>query len=243
MSKGVKLMAAACCLATGALAQAPSDTLRVFDDNSDFTFTETQLDEDNDASQAISSITSTRSDYFLSEVGYRFSAMRFRVRAYDNMYSKTAMNGILLNDLEGGRFSYGLIGGMNDAVRNEEGVPGFGYNTFALPGLGGATSINTRASQFATGSKLAVSGCNRNYVARDGSPHGQFVGAELRQHLGHVFQFGIVLHRAPLVDALGGVLVVVLPGVVDGVEEVFLVVESHAVEGIAFFVAAIALGL
>ncbi|MDD5780738.1 MAG: TonB-dependent receptor [Bacteroidales bacterium] len=166
MSKGVKLMAAACCLATGALAQAPSDTLRVFDDNSDFTFTETQLDEDNDASQAISSITSTRSDYFLSEVGYRFSAMRFRVRAYDNMYSKTAMNGILLNDLEGGRFSYGLIGGMNDAVRNQEGVPGFGYNTFALPGLGGATSINTRASQFATGSKLAVSGCNRNYVAR-----------------------------------------------------------------------------
>ena len=79
--------------------------------------------------------------------------------------------------------------------------------------------------------------------ADDGSPHGQFVGAEIRQHLGHVFQFGVVLHRAPLVDALGGVLVVVLPGVVDGVEEVFLVVESHAVEGIAFFVAAIALGL
>lgn len=166
MSKGIQLLAAACCLATGAFAQAPLDSLKVNDDNADFTFTESQLDEDNDAAQTVSSISASRSDYFLSEVGYRFSAMRFRVRALDNMYSKTLMNGVQLNDLEGGRFSYGLIGGMNDAVRNQEGVAGYGYNNFAVPGLGGATSINTRASQFATGSKLALSGCNRNYVAR-----------------------------------------------------------------------------
>ena len=69
MSKGIQLLAAACCLATGALAQAPLDSLKVNDDNADFTFTESQLDEDNDAAQTVSSISASRSDYFLSEVG------------------------------------------------------------------------------------------------------------------------------------------------------------------------------
>ena len=47
MKKGVKLTAAALLMASGAWAQAPVDTLQVLD-SSDFTFTESQLDEDND---------------------------------------------------------------------------------------------------------------------------------------------------------------------------------------------------
>ena len=79
MSKGVKLMAAAWCVAGGMYAQQV-DTLNRYDDSADFTFTESQLDEDNDASQAVSSISASKSDVYLSEVGYRFSPMRFRVR-------------------------------------------------------------------------------------------------------------------------------------------------------------------
>ncbi|MBQ5369965.1 MAG: hypothetical protein IIU50_00240 [Bacteroidaceae bacterium] len=166
MSKGVKMMALACCISAGAMAQTTVDTLQTQSDEFDFTFSEAQLDEDNDAAQTVSSIVAAKDDYFLSEVGYRFSPMRYRVRAYDNKYSQTLMNGVVLNDAERGSFSYGMIGGMNDAVRNQEGVAEFGYNNFTLPGIGGATSINTRASQFAEGSKLALSGTNRNYVAR-----------------------------------------------------------------------------
>jgi len=166
MNKGVKLMAVALCVSAIAVAQTPADTLDTWGDASDFTFSEAQLDEDNDAAQTVSSIVAAQNDYFLSEVGYRFSPMRYRVRAYDNMYAKTLMNGVLLNDAERGNFSYGMIGGMNDAVRNQEGVSEFGYNNFVLPGIAGATSINTRASQFAEGSKLVISGTNRNYVAR-----------------------------------------------------------------------------
>ena len=166
MNKGVKLLATACCFASATYAQQPADTLKVQDDNSDFTFTESQLDEDDDVSQVISSYTGPEDDPYLSEVGYLFSPMRFRVRGYDNMYGQTFMNGLMLNDAEGGRFSYGMIGGMNDAVRNKEGVAGFGFNSFTVPQVGGATSINTRASQFAQGSKLTLSGCNRNYLAR-----------------------------------------------------------------------------
>lgn len=166
MNKGVKILAAACCLATGASAQHQSDSVSVENSNVDFTISESQLDEDVDVSQTASSFIGPDDDPYLSEVGYLFSPMRFRVRGYDNMYEQTYMNGLLLNDIEGGRFSYGMIGGMNDAVRNKEAVMGFGFNNFGVPYVGGATSINTRASQFAQGSKLSLSGCNRNYVAR-----------------------------------------------------------------------------
>lgn len=167
MSKGLILMAAACCMASALPAQQRADSLRtVNDDSSDFTFTESQLDEDNDASQAVSSITASKSDLFLSEVGYLFSPMRFRIRAYDNMYNQTFMNGLQLNDVETGRFSYGMIGGLNDATRNKEGVSGFEANNFGMTGIGGGQNISARASQFAQGNKITLSGCNRNYVAR-----------------------------------------------------------------------------
>ncbi len=164
MSKGVKITAAALLFATGAYAQQPVDTLQV--DNSDFTFTESQLDEDNDASQTVSTITGTKSDPYLSEVGYLFSPMRFRVRGLDNQYNSYYMNGLQLNDLEMGRFSYSMVGGMNDATRNQEGLNAYEFNHIGVGGIGGATSVNTRASQFAHGNKLTLSGCNRNYVAR-----------------------------------------------------------------------------
>lgn len=165
MTKGVKLTAAALMLASGAFAQAPADTLQLLD-NADFTFSESQLDEDYDAAQTVSNVSGAKNDPYNSEVGYLFSPMRFRVRALDGMYSNYYMNGLQLNDVELGRFSYGMVGGMNDAVRNQEGVSSYDYNRFGIAGIGGATNVNTRAGQYAKGHKLTVSGTNRNYVAR-----------------------------------------------------------------------------
>ena len=82
MKKGTLLVATILAVASRASAQTPADSLAV--DNADFTFTESQLDEDNDAQQTISAISSKK-DPYLSEVGYAFSAVRFRVRAYDNL--------------------------------------------------------------------------------------------------------------------------------------------------------------
>lgn len=166
MNKRCKLMGLVCCMATTLWAVEPTDTLKIQDDSADFTFSESQLDEDNDAAQTVSSIVASKDDLYLSEVGYLFSPMRFKIRGYDNMYNQTYMNGLELNNVEGGRFSYGMIGGLNDATRNREGVAGFEYNTFGMTGIGGGQNINTRASQFAQGHKITISGCNRNYVAR-----------------------------------------------------------------------------
>lgn len=131
-----------------------------------FTFSEGQLNEDEDIVQGSATISSSGDDYFLSEVGYLFSPMRFRTRAYENMYNNMYANGVLLNDAERGNFSYGMIGGLNDATRNREGATYLEDTNFGYASVGGASNINMRASQFASGHKASLVGCNRNYLAR-----------------------------------------------------------------------------
>ncbi|MBO7378152.1 MAG: TonB-dependent receptor, partial [Bacteroidales bacterium] len=136
------------------------------DDASDFTFTESQLDEDLDAAQVIANVTSSSNDPYRSEVGFLWSAMRFRLRALDNMYATSYLNGLQFNDLELGRFNYSLLGGMNDATRNKEGADNSEFNTFGVVGLAGGDNTNLRASKFQQGQKITASLCNRNYMYR-----------------------------------------------------------------------------
>ena len=74
------------------------------DNNESYTFSEGQLGEDEDFAGTTAMISSN-DDYFLSEVGYRFSAMRFRTRAYESQYNNVYANGVMLNDAERGQFS------------------------------------------------------------------------------------------------------------------------------------------
>ena len=148
-----------------------ADTLAVLqqraqNENADFSFTESQLNEDDDAGQTVSAITGVGNDLYLSEVGYLFSPMRFRLRAYQNSNNDMFINGIQFNDAERGVFSYSSIGGLNDATRNREGSPFFLMNQFGYTSVGGADNINVRAGQYAAGHKLSLSGTNRNYRAR-----------------------------------------------------------------------------
>ena len=135
------------------------------EDNESYTFSEGQLGEDEDFT-GTTAMTSSNDDYFLSEVGYLFSPMRFRIRAYNAQYNNVYANGVLLNDVERGQFSYGMIGGLNDATRNKEGATFLEHNSFGFSSIGGSSNINMRASQFAAGHKASIAGCNRNYLAR-----------------------------------------------------------------------------
>lgn len=145
---------------------ATDSTQPTEDDSSDFTFTESQLDDDVDAAQTISNVASSNNDPYHSQVGFLWSAMRFRVRALDNMYSTTYLNGLEFNDLELGRYNYSLLGGLNDATRQKEGASGFENNSFGVTGIGGGDNINLRASYIAKGQKVTLTACNRNYVGR-----------------------------------------------------------------------------
>ena len=147
-------------------ADALDHVITISDDNNEsYTFSEGQLGDDDDYAGTTAMISSN-DDYFLSEVGYLFSPMRFRVRAYESMYNNVYANGVLLNDAERGQFSYGMIGGLNDATRNKEGATYLEHNRFGVGSIGGASNINMRASQYAAGNKMSLVGCNRNYLAR-----------------------------------------------------------------------------
>lgn len=170
MNKRLALMASACCFSTYLLAQQ-KDTVAIAEsiakmENADFTFTESQLDEDDDNGRTVNSVLGVNNDLYLSNVGYLFSPMRFRYRAYNNQQSETYINGVQMNDAERGQFSYSSIGGLNDATRNREGSPFLNMNNFGFSALGGSTDINVRASQYSPGNKITLSGCNRNYLAR-----------------------------------------------------------------------------
>ena len=102
-------MAAALCISAGAFAQAvKTDTISAEDDDFDFSLTEGQIDEDAEAASTITTISSTK-DPYLSEIGYQWSAMRFKYRALDNAYVGNYINGIKFNNAESGRFSFSGI--------------------------------------------------------------------------------------------------------------------------------------
>ncbi|MCR5312873.1 MAG: TonB-dependent receptor [Bacteroidaceae bacterium] len=165
MSKGVKLMAAAFCLSAGAYAQiVNNDTLSV--EEFDFSLTEGQIDEDAEAASTITTVQSTK-DPYLNEVGYTWSAMRFKYRALDNAYVGNYINGVKFNNVENGRFSFsGITGGLNDATRNKTGATNLDQNDFSYSPLGGATNIDIHASHYAAGNKAVLTGTNRNYKVR-----------------------------------------------------------------------------
>lgn len=164
MSKATTLFAALLLVATGASAQkAPTDSIA---DDFDFSLTEGQIDEDAEAASTVTLVASER-DPYASEVGYLFSPMRFKYRALDNQYAASLFNGVRLNNVENGRFSFsGITGGLNDAVRNKEGVGPLEQNTFGYAPLAGAINTDLRASHYAKGHKIGLAGTNRNYVLR-----------------------------------------------------------------------------
>lgn len=166
MSKGVKLMTAALLLSAGASAQeVKTDSVDVADEF-DFSLTEGQIDEDAEAASTVTLVQSSK-DPYMSEVGYNWSAMRFKYRALDNAYVGNYINGVKFNNVENGRFSFsGITGGLNDATRNKTGVGFLDQSTFAYSPLGGATDIDIRASHYAAGHKVGLAATNRNYVLR-----------------------------------------------------------------------------
>lgn len=162
---GVKLMAAALCLSVGAVAQEVKTDSLTTDEDFDFSLTEGQIDEDAEAANTVT-LVSSKKDLYMSETGFTWSAMRFKYRALDNAYVGNYFNGVKLNNVENGRFSFSSIGGISIPYRNKEGVALYDDNNFAYAPLGGATNNDIRASHFAKGNKVGLALTNRTYYAR-----------------------------------------------------------------------------
>lgn len=114
----------------------------------------------------ISGALHSSDDIFLSTAGYTFGPLRFNIRGYESRYSGLYMNEVQTNDPESGRAIWAYWGGLNDAVRNNYSKKGITDSRVGFGGIGGYTSIDTRASKIRTGTKLTYSLTNRNYNHR-----------------------------------------------------------------------------
>ena len=166
MQKKLLLAVIALCYTSLVLGQEV-DTLEMTGamDDAAFTFTEAQLGEDDDMSQNVT-ILYSNTNIYANEVGFLFSPVRFRFRAYNQKYNEIYINGAPVNDLESGQFRYSNVGGINNLTRAYDASLPFEDNTFSMSSIAGSNNYNFRASHVSQGHKLSLSGANRNYVAR-----------------------------------------------------------------------------
>jgi hypothetical protein len=167
MQKKLKIALIAAIYAPLVIAQTNNKTEQktTGDTESAITFTEAQLGEDDDMSQNVT-IVSSNNNFYADQVGYLFSPMRFKYRAYNPKYNDIYINGALMNNAETGQFNYSMVGGLNNQTRDMESALPFESNNFSMSAIGGSSNYNFRASHFPVGNRLTVSGCNRNYTLR-----------------------------------------------------------------------------
>lgn len=135
--------------------------------NDNIVLTEAELDdESSDNQQNISGLLDSGKDPFKAAATYGLSAYRFRQRGYDGQFESTYINGLEMNDAETGRFSYPILGGLNDITRNKETSIGFVPSSFSYGNLGETSNIDMRASQIGKGTKISLAGGNSSYNGR-----------------------------------------------------------------------------
>ena len=168
MQKRLKLTMMVVCFSSMAFAQTPEtekEGQSAITSEQAFTFTEAQLGEDDDMSQNVTIISSNQNVY-ASQVGYMFSPVRFRYRAFNQKYNEIYINGAQMNDMETGQFRYALVGGLNQQTRGVENALPFEFNNFSMSAMGGSNNYDFRPSHMPTGQRITLSGANRNYTIR-----------------------------------------------------------------------------
>ena len=168
MQKKLKLVVITLCCSTLVYAQTPETPEEQKTNSmteSAFTFTEAQLGEDDDMTQNVT-ILNSNTNIYASQVGYQFSPVRFRYRAFNQKYNDVYINGAPMNDMERGQFSYSMVGGLNQQTRNVDFALPFESNNFSMPGMAGSNNYNFRAGSMAAGHRITLSGANRNYTVR-----------------------------------------------------------------------------
>jgi len=116
--------------------------------------------------QSISGVLNASRDVFSSKVAFAFGVARFRVRGYDSDNTTVLMNNIPMNDLESGRPTWWSWSGLNDVMRNRESSLGLAATPYSFGGIGGASSLDSRAGRQRKGLRFSYAYANRSYNHR-----------------------------------------------------------------------------
>ena len=154
-----------CCSTTMFAQNTTSQQPNKPTDENVFTFTEAQLGEDDNMTQNVTILNSATNAY-ASEVGYLFSPMRFRYRAFNQKYNEIYINGAPVNDVERGQFSFSSVGGLNQVTRNVDFSLPFESNNYGVTGMAGSNNYNFRSGSMAVGHRFSLAAANRNYTLR-----------------------------------------------------------------------------
>ena len=166
MQKHLPLAVMVLCCSTTMFAQnTTSQQPNKPTDENVFTFTEAQLGEDDNMTQNVTILNSATNAY-ASEVGYLFSPMRFRYRAFNQKYNEIYINGAPVNDVERGQFSFSSVGGLNQVTRNVDFSLPFESNNYGVTGMAGSNNYNFRSGSMAVGHRFSLAVANRNYTLR-----------------------------------------------------------------------------
>lgn len=124
------------------------------------------ISDDGFENQSIQGVLSSSADIFLSTAAYTFGSLMYRVRGYDNSTQNVSLNGFVVNDVESGSPYFSNWGGLNDVMRSSMVTSGPEPIGFLFEPVGGATRINTRASNYRSGLRAVYSLSNRTYRNR-----------------------------------------------------------------------------
>jgi len=169
MLRKIVIISALIC-ASGVVCAQEADTLdskdaaSIFDETS-FTFTEAQLDEDDNDSRS-ATVLGSATNIFFSNASMTFSPANYRFRALENRYNEVYINGALMNDPERGNFRFTQIGGLNNISRNADNALPFESNSYCYSGAAGSVNYDFRPLSVPQGHKVTASLANRNYTGR-----------------------------------------------------------------------------
>ncbi|MDE6207131.1 MAG: TonB-dependent receptor [Muribaculaceae bacterium] len=152
----------------GEIRLAPANVgLDYYGDTQDIIFDETALENDEGTSQSVAALTGANDNIYYNTASYNFGPMYFRYRGLDNQYQSVYINGIRMNDLVRGSFSFSnLLGMTSRAFRNKTTTIGLDASNYAFGDIGGSVNYNTTTDLYAPGFNGSVAYTNSNYMLR-----------------------------------------------------------------------------
>ncbi len=127
---------------------------------------EDDLDGGSASSQDISGLLAASRDLFVSATSFAFGPARFRIRGLGAENTTVLINGVPVNDAERGQVYWSAWGGLNDVFRYRETDIGLSNIEYTMGGIGGGSSIDTRASTQRKQLRASYAISNRTYTNR-----------------------------------------------------------------------------
>lgn len=133
----------------------------------DMAFDESMLEDEEGNSQAITALSGSSDNIYYKFVRYGLSPLYSNYRGYRQEQQETYINGMPMNDIVRGGFTFSQLGGMTSrAFRNSTATQGLGAAAYGFSAIGGSQNFNTITETYSPGFNGSLSYTNANYYAR-----------------------------------------------------------------------------